>query len=99
MPHFPMDASRPRRTADVGRAHGHAATDVRDLGLGTAADSVIAAHAQANQLAMATVDLDFANVIHDPPADYARIVVIRPRSTPPARLSWRWWSNSCKPRT
>jgi predicted nuclease of predicted toxin-antitoxin system len=47
----------------VFRAAGHGATDVRDIGLGTAPDSAIAAHAKANQMALVTADLDFANII------------------------------------
>ena len=60
------------------RGHGHDATDLRDIGLGAAADSAIAAHAKSHQFAVLTADLDFANIVEYPPADYAGIVVIRP---------------------
>jgi len=51
---------------------------VRDIGLGTAKDADIAVHAKTHQLALMTADLDFANILHYPPADYAGIVVFRP---------------------
>lgn len=78
MAHFLIDASLPKPTADTMRAHGHGATDVRDIGLGTAKDVDIAAHAKANQLVLVSADLDFANIVQYPPADYTGIVVIRP---------------------
>ncbi len=78
MAQFLIDASLPRPVADVFRQHGHTATDVRDIGLGTAKDADIAAHAKANQFALVTVDLDFGNILQYPPTDYAGIVVVRP---------------------
>jgi predicted nuclease of predicted toxin-antitoxin system len=60
------------------RAHGHQATDVRDIGLGTADDQDIADHARQQQLALITADQDFGNVLAFPPADYFGLVVIRP---------------------
>ena len=78
MADFLIDASLPKATAGTVQAHGHHATDVRDIGLGTAPDADIAAYAKANQLALMTVDLDFANIIEYPPADYSGIVVVRP---------------------
>src|SRR5260370_42369265 len=78
MSSFLVDASLPRATGDVIRAHGHQATDVRDIGLGTAADQDIADHARQPQLALITADQDFGNVLTFPPADYFGLVVIRP---------------------
>lgn len=77
MSDFLVDASLPRSTGDVIRAHGHQATDVRDVGLGTASDQNIADHARQQQLTLITADLDFSNVLTFPPADYSGIVVIR----------------------
>src|SRR3990167_4550932 len=74
---FLVDASLPRTTGEVIRAHGHQAIDVRDIGLRTAPDQDIAAHARQQQLAIVTGDQDFGNVLTFPPADYSWIVVIR----------------------
>src|SRR5947209_8702819 len=78
MAHFLVDASLPRATGDLIRAHGHQATDVRDIGMGTALDPDIAKHARINQLAIISIDRDFGNVVQYPPADYQGLVVIRP---------------------
>ena len=79
--HFLVDASMPRGAAPVIRSRGHAATDVRDIGLGGAPDPDIAAHAQAQQLAILSRDFDFADVRDYPPDQYAGIVVIDLPST------------------
>jgi hypothetical protein len=75
---FLVDASLPRATANLIRAHGHYATDVRDIGLGTASDQDIADHACQQQLAIVSSDQDFGNVLLFPPANYHGLVVIRP---------------------
>ena len=59
---FPMDASLPRSAAPMLRQLGHEATDVRDIGMGTATDDLIAAHARSNQLTLVTRDFDFADI-------------------------------------
>jgi len=79
--HFLIDASMPRGTSALICSRGHQATDVRDLGLHAAQDSVIAAHAQANQLAILSRDFDFADVRNYPPDQYAGIVVVDVPST------------------
>jgi len=78
MSDFLVDASLPRATGDVIRAHGHQATDVRDIGLGTSPDKDIAEYARLHQLAIISVDQDFGNVLLFPPDDYSGIVVIEP---------------------
>ncbi len=78
MSDFLVDASLPRATGDVIRAHGHKATDVRDIGLGTAPDQDIGAHARQHQLVIVTGDQDFGNVLSFPPSDYVGIAVVRP---------------------
>jgi predicted nuclease of predicted toxin-antitoxin system len=78
MLHFLVDASLPKPTASVIIAAGHLATDVRDIGMGTAIDSAIAAHARSRDFTLLSVDLDFANIIEYPPADYRGIAVLRP---------------------
>jgi len=74
--HFLIDASMPRSTAPWIRSRGHDATDVRDIGLGSAADQVIAAYAQAQQLVILSRDFDFGDIRNYPPDQYAGIVVI-----------------------
>lgn len=77
MAHFLIDASLPRATADTVRAHGHEATDVRDIGLGQADDLSIASHARLHRLCLLTRDQDFGNVKDYPPEQYWGIIVIR----------------------
>ena len=87
--HFLVDASMPRGTAPLLRSRGHQATDVRDIGLGSAPDQDIAAHAQVQQFAIITRDFDFSDVRSYPPDQYAGIVVIDlpPTATAPTILA------------
>jgi len=78
MASFLIDASLPRPTAALVVSYGHAATDVRDIGMGTASDPQIAAHAQANQLILLTKDQNFGNVLDYPPDQYHGIAVVEP---------------------
>jgi predicted nuclease of predicted toxin-antitoxin system len=72
-----IDASMPRSTAPLIQSRGHDAIDVRDIGLGTAKDEDIAAHARDNSLCLVSRDFDFADVRNYPPADYAGLVVLK----------------------
>lgn len=54
---------------------GHAAIDVRDIGLGDADDASIATRANADGLCLLTGDFSFADVRNDPPAEYVGLVV------------------------
>jgi hypothetical protein len=74
---FLIDASLPRATGDVIRAHGHRATDVRDIGLGTASDREIADHAYQFQFTL--VRLPLARVLCDQ--------ATRPKYSSNARMS------------
>jgi predicted nuclease of predicted toxin-antitoxin system len=74
---FLMDASLPRSAATMLRQLGHEATDVRDIGMGSATDDLIAAHARSNQLTLVTRDFDFADIRNYPPSDYSGIVVLQ----------------------
>ena len=51
MSHFLIDASLPRAVANPIRTYGHQATDVRDIGMGSASDQDIADYARQHQLA------------------------------------------------
>jgi predicted nuclease of predicted toxin-antitoxin system len=73
---FLVDADLPRSTKDLLQRYGHEATDVREIGLGTAKDFEIAAHAQGQRVCLLTGDFDFADVRNYPPEDYAGIVVL-----------------------
>ncbi len=86
--HFLIDADLPRRTTELCRRHGHTADDVRDLGMGTALDDRIAAHAKQHSLCLMTGDFGFADVRNYPPGEYAGIVVlvVSPRMTAPTIL-------------
>ena len=72
---FLIDADLPRATGESLRRAGHDAFDVRDIGLGDAKDSAIAAYARAHQLCLLTGDFDFADIRNYPPHLYAGIVV------------------------
>jgi hypothetical protein len=78
MAQFLIDASMPRPTASLLARYGHTAVDVRDIGMGSAPDPQIAAHAQMNQLILLSKDQDFGNVLDYPPDQYFGIAVIDP---------------------
>ena len=73
---FLLDANLPRRAAEALRALGHECTDVRDIRMGDAADSHIAAHVRENSLTLITRDFDFSDIRNYPPQLYAGIVVL-----------------------
>jgi predicted nuclease of predicted toxin-antitoxin system len=73
---FLIDANMPRSTAELLKRYDYEAVDVRDIGMGAAADSDIAAYAQQNRLALVTRDFDFADLRNYPPAQYAGLLVL-----------------------
>lgn len=73
---FLLDANLPRRTSAAVASHGHQAFDVRDIGLGSADDATIAAHAQANSLALITRDYDFSDIRNYAPQSYHGLAVL-----------------------
>jgi predicted nuclease of predicted toxin-antitoxin system len=78
MASFLIDASLPRPTVALVTSYGHLATDVRDIGMGSASDQQIAGHAQSNHLSLLTADQDFGHLLDYPPDQYDGIVVIQP---------------------
>lgn len=74
---FLVDASLPRSAAVLLRRLGHDAVDVRDVGMRSAADDTIAAHAKRNGYVLVTRDSDFADIRNYPPSDYAGILVLK----------------------
>lgn len=73
---FLLDANLSRSLAGRIVALGHDAVDVRDVGLRSASDDEIAAHARWHELTLITRDFDFADVRNYPPADYAGLIVV-----------------------
>jgi predicted nuclease of predicted toxin-antitoxin system len=73
---FLLDANMPKSTLAALQQLGHQAIDVRDIGMGGAADVDIAAYAKVHHLVLLTRDLDFSDVRNYPPAEYAGIVVL-----------------------
>lgn len=74
---FLIDADLPRAIGDLLRRYGHTPVDVRDVGLGTAKDSDIAAYARKHRLCLLTGDFDFSNIRIYPPREYAGIIVLK----------------------
>jgi predicted nuclease of predicted toxin-antitoxin system len=74
---FLVDANLPRSALPLLERFGHVAGHARDLGLGTAPDSEVAARARSTGSALLTRDLDFSDIRLYPPADYAGLVVMR----------------------
>ena len=74
---FLVDANLPRSTLGVLARARHQAEHARDLGLGGAPDSRIAAQARRTDATLITRDLDFADIHHYPPEDYQGILVLR----------------------
>lgn len=72
---FLIDADLPRLVKPLAERYGHTATDVRDIGLGSASDPRIAAYAQTHRICLLTGDFGFADIRNYPPVDYAGIVV------------------------
>lgn len=73
---FLIDADLPRSTKVLLERFGHEAIDVRDIGLASAKDPVIARYAQDHQACLLTGDFGFADVRNYPPETYYGIVVL-----------------------
>jgi predicted nuclease of predicted toxin-antitoxin system len=74
---FLVDANLPRSTVALLARLGHTAEHVRDIGLGDAPDTQIAARAKATGACLITRDLDFADIRAYPPGDYHGLIVLR----------------------
>ena len=74
---FLIDADLPRATASVLARHGHEGVDVRDIGLGDAADAEIAQHAREEGFCLITGDFDFSDMRAYPPHQYPGLVVLK----------------------
>jgi predicted nuclease of predicted toxin-antitoxin system len=74
--HFLVDTDLPRRPAEIIRQYGYEASDVREIGLGSAPDTEIAAFAKLNNWVLLTGDFGFADIRNYPPEQYSGIVVL-----------------------
>ena len=73
---FLIDADLPRSAKPLLERFGHEAIDVRDIGLRSAKDPVIARYAQNHQACLLTGDFGFADIRNYPPERYDGIVVL-----------------------
>ena len=67
---FLIDADLPRSTKTLVEKFGHEALDVRDIGMGSAKDPVIASYAKNHQACLLTGDFGFADIRNYPPETY-----------------------------
>lgn len=74
---FLVDEDMPRSTAPALRDAGHAAVDVRDVGLRGHSDAEVFAYAQAQGAVLITADKGFADVLAFAPGTHASIIVVR----------------------
>lgn len=74
---FLIDEDLPRNLAELLRARGHNAQDVRDVELRGQPDSRIFAYALENELALITADIEFAHIHRYPPGTHHGIVLLR----------------------
>jgi len=85
---FLIDEDMPRSTAIALRQAGHAAEDVRDVGLRGRSDQEIFDHAQAQGTILITADKGFASVLRFPLGVHSGIIVVRvPDELPTQRVN------------
>ncbi len=82
---FVVDEDMPRSTAPALRNAGHAAVDVRDVGLRGHSDAEVFAYAQDQGAVLVTADKGFADVLAFAPGTHAGIVVLRVPNELPTR--------------
>jgi len=74
-----IDENLPAECAEILNHGGLHADTVADEGLTGADDSKLAAESRSEGRVLVTLDLDFANIRAYPPAEYAGIIVLRPK--------------------
>jgi predicted nuclease of predicted toxin-antitoxin system len=74
---FKIDENLSDDIAEQLRNRGHDAMSVFDQGLQGSTDQNISVVCRAENRALITLDLDFANVIEFPPQDYPGLIVLR----------------------
>ncbi|MEX0712553.1 MAG: DUF5615 family PIN-like protein [Pirellulales bacterium] len=75
---FKIDENLPIEVAELLRQHGHDALTVPDQNLAGQPDPRVALVCRHEGRALVTLDLDFSDIRHYPPADYEGIIVLRP---------------------
>ena len=79
---FLTDENIPRDVVRMLRDLGHDVMDVREQGMGGAADDDVSEAAKSGDRILVTMDTDFANILQYPPHEYAGVIVLRvPRPT------------------
>lgn len=97
---FLIDADLPRSIKTLLEKFGHEAIDVRDIGLRSAKDQVIARYAQDHQACLLTGDFGFADIRNYPPETFYGIVVPGlPRDATGANESGRAHVRNIRPNT
>jgi len=74
---FKVDENLPVEVAQLLRETGHDVFTVLEQGLGGAKDQAIAEICQAEQRALVTLDIHFADIRSYPPADFSGMIVLR----------------------
>jgi predicted nuclease of predicted toxin-antitoxin system len=74
-----IDENLPAECAEILVQGGLQAETVADEGMTGADDPALAAASRSEGRILVTLDLDFANIRAYPPADYAGIIVLRPK--------------------
>ena len=75
---FKIDENLPVEVADLLRRHSHNALTVTEQQLNGQPDARIAEICRAEQRALVTLDLDFADIRRYPPENSTGIIVLRP---------------------
>jgi len=83
---FLLDMNLSTEVAVWLRAQGHDAVHLRELGLQTLGDEAVLAKAVAEQRAILTFDLDFADIIAAAGAARVGVILFRLRSAQSARI-------------
>lgn len=77
---FKIDENLPIEVAQILVQAGHDAVTIHDQKMAGEPDPRVAAVCQAEQRALVTLDLDFADIRTYPPHEFSGIIVLRPRT-------------------
>ena len=74
---FLIDADMPKSCKGVIEKLGYKATDVRDIGLGSASDKKIVEYAHSHEYVILTRDLDFGDIVRYPIEKHRGVIILR----------------------